>query len=129
MKGATLRSLGPNKFVMTFNHALDRKKALGGFPWVLEKHALLFEPIDPSVKPEDQQIMRMPIVVRILQISTSNRSESIARSLGNKLGGFMEISKDTDNYYSSYIRIRVGVDITKPLIHGLYFQGVEGKKQ
>lgn len=129
LKGATLKSLGPNKFVMTFNHALDRKKTLGGCPWVLEKHALLFEPIDPSVKPEDQQVTCMLIVARILQISLANRSESIARMLGNKLGGFIEVPKDTANYYSSYLRIKVGVDVMKPLMRGLYFQGVEGKKQ
>lgn len=60
VKGAGLKYIAPNKFVIKFNHALDREKALGGCPWVLDKHALLFESIDATKKPVDQQLTGMP---------------------------------------------------------------------
>lgn len=64
-----------------------------------------------------------------MQFSLSNRSEHTARLLENNLGGFIEIPKASDKYYSSYFRIKVWVDITKPLKSGMFFQGVVGNKQ
>lgn len=47
VKGATIRPIAPNIFFIKFNHHLDKKKAMGGCPWVLDRHALILEPIDP----------------------------------------------------------------------------------
>lgn len=71
----------------------------------------------------------MPIVARVLQLSLANRSASIARLLGDKLGDFVEVPKDSENHYANYLRIKVLVDVKKPLLRGLYFQGVDGVKQ
>lgn len=128
VKGAGLKYIAPNKFVIKFNHALDREKALGGCPWVLDKRALLFESIEATKKPVDQQLTGMLIIARVLQLSLLNRPECIARLLRDKLGEFVEIPKDSDNYYSSYFCIKVLVDATKPLLCGLYFQHVEWDK-
>lgn len=75
VKGATFKTITPNVFVIKFNHALDRMKAMGGCPWVLDRHALIFEPIDPMKKPENQKLTLLPIIARVGQLSLANRSE------------------------------------------------------
>lgn len=129
VKEVILKHITANKFVIKFNHELDRQKALRGCPWVLEKHALLLEPVNPSKKPVDQNLMRMNIVVRVMLLSLQNRSENIAKLIENKLGEFIEVPKDAEGFYSTYFRNKVALDVSKPVMQGLYFQGVEGTKQ
>lgn len=129
VKEAILKHITANKFVIKFNHELDRQKALRGCPWVLEKHALLLEPVNPSKKPVDQNLTRMNIVVRVMLLSLQNRSENIAKLIENKLGEFIEVPKDAEGFYSTYFRNKVALDVSKPVMQGLYFQGVEGTKQ
>lgn len=118
VKGAAVKSITDNVFVIKFNHALDLKKAMGGCPWVLDRHALILEPIDPTTKPEHQELTRLP-----------NRSEHVARLLGNSLGRFVEVPKEADSFYTPYFRIRILVDVRKPLKSGVAFLGVDGEKQ
>lgn len=53
VKGIELRLISTNLFVVKFEHQLDRKKAMKGCPWVLDKYALILEPIDPNRRHED----------------------------------------------------------------------------
>lgn len=112
VKGVDIKGLGPNMVVMHFAHPLDRKHALGGCPWAIDRHALLLEPLDPAIKPEHHKLTHMPIMIRVLQLSVSNRSESIARLIGNSLGTFLEIPKSTPNHYLPYFRFKIAVDIS-----------------
>lgn len=129
VKGAAIKSISTNVFVIKFNHDLDRKKAMGGCPWVLDRHALILAPIDSATKPENQELTHLPIVARVMNLSLPNRSIQVTRLIRNSLGGFVEIPKEADSFYTPYFRIKVKVDATKPLKRGVVFQGVDGEKQ
>lgn len=129
VRGATIRSIGPNSFMIKFNHPVDRVKALRGCLWTLDKHALILETIDLAKRHEDHVLDRLPIIVRVLQLSLSNRSEHVARLIGNSLGEFVYFPKESDDYYSPFFRIKISLDVTKPLKRGLNFQGVDGHQQ
>lgn len=107
VKGAAIKSISTNVFVIKFNHALDRTKALGGCPWVLDRHALILEPIDPSTKPKNQDLTFLPIVARVMNLSLPNRSLQVARLIGNSLGGFVETPSKEDSFYTPYFLIKV----------------------
>lgn len=68
-------------------------------------------------------------MVRVSNLSTPNRSEQIARLIGNNLGRFIEVPKEIDGLYTPFFRIKISVEVTRPLKRGLFFQGVEGEKQ
>lgn len=63
VKGAAIKSIAPNVFIIMFDHPLDRTKAIRGCPWALDRHALILEPIDPTTKPENQELINLPIIV------------------------------------------------------------------
>lgn len=75
VKGAILKSIAPNVFVIKFNHPLDQKKAMGGCPRVQDWHALILEPIDPSTKSENQELTRLPITCEPVRISRPTHRE------------------------------------------------------
>lgn len=129
VKGAEVRSIGTNTVVIKFNHPLDLKKALRGCPWVLDKYALILDPIDPEKQHGEQVLNRLPIVARVLNLSLVNRSEPVARLLGNSLGEFVEIPRESNGHYTPYFRLKILLDITQSLKRGLNFQGVDGTRQ
>lgn len=129
VKGIELKILSDNMCVIKFEHPLDRKKALKGCPWVLDKYALILEPIDPIKKHNEYTLKLLPIMVRVQQLSLANRSEHVARIIGNNLGGFVEVPKGQDGFYTPYFRFQVTVDVTKPLKRGVTFRGVDGIQQ
>lgn len=129
VKGIDLKVIDTNLFVIKFEHLLDRKKAMKGCPWVLDKYALILEPIDPSKKHADHLLTKLPIMVRIPQLSLANRSEHVAALIGNSLGWFVDLPKSQDGFYTPYFRFQILVDITQPLKRGVNFHGVDGVKQ
>lgn len=48
VKGFQLESLGDNRFMLRFNHPLDRTHALEGCSWLLEQCAMLLFPLFPQ---------------------------------------------------------------------------------
>lgn len=67
VKGTEIKSLSNNMFVIKFeHHPLDRKKAMKGCPWALDKYALILEPVDPSKQHADHDLTRLPIMLRVL---------------------------------------------------------------
>lgn len=99
VKGFDLKALLENMFVIKFEHMLDRKKALKGCPWVLDKYALILEPINPNKKHDDHQLTHLPIMVRVMQLSLANRSEHVVQLIGNSLGRFVEVPKSQEDLY------------------------------
>lgn len=81
VKGAAIKAIAPNVFIIMFNHTLDHTKAIRGCPWALDRHALILEPIDPTTKPENQELIHLPIIVWVSHLSISNRLEQIQGSL------------------------------------------------
>lgn len=41
---------------------------------MLDKYALILEPIDPTKKHDEHKLTRLPIMVRVMQPSLANRS-------------------------------------------------------
>lgn len=97
---------------MKFEHPLDRKNALKGCPWVLDKHMVILELIDPTKKHMDHKLTSLPIVVKVHQLSLSNQPDHVAQLIGNNLGEFVEVPKETDSFYSPLFRIKILLDVT-----------------
>lgn len=129
VKGIDFKILSDNMFVIKFEHPLDRKKAVKGCPWVLDKYALILEQIDDTRKHDEHQLTRLPIIVRVLLLSLTNRSEHAARVVDNSLWWFMEVPKVDDGFYSPYFHFEILVDVNRQPKRGVYFQGVDGVKQ
>lgn len=106
VKGTDMKILSSNMFVIKFDHPLDRKKALKGCPWVLDKYALILEEVDSTKDHADHPLIKLPIMVRVLQLSPANRSEHGAKLIGNSLGWFVDLPRNHDGCYVPYFRFK-----------------------
>lgn len=70
---------------------MDRKNALEGCPWAINKHALFLSEIDPSAALIDQIVNNMKIVIRIHNFPCKNQNLEAARAIGANFGKFLDL--------------------------------------
>ncbi|XP_012834055.1 PREDICTED: uncharacterized protein LOC105954917 [Erythranthe guttata] len=128
VKGCSFSPIGPNRFVIYFEHPLDLKHAKSGCPWILEKNALLLQELDQNSDPTTTDIIWMPIVVRLHHIPIGQRSVLVATLMGNKIGSTVEVLNANQLRTAQFIRVKVTIDVMKSLKRGMYLHTVDGSK-
>lgn len=119
-KGAEIKYLAHNLFLITFNHALDRKKVLEGWPWVLDKHALLHMEVDPNVTLKEHRPHIMKVIIRVHDLPSIYHSEETAELIGEKFGEYRGLATMGSAASLDCLRIKVAVDVDNPLKRGLF---------
>ncbi|WOG86768.1 hypothetical protein DCAR_0205986 [Daucus carota subsp. sativus] len=114
-EGVEIHDLGIGRYSFVFYHILELQKVIDGAPWNFEQSLLVFHKLetdDPNVVALD----RMDIWVQVYDIPLRMLTEKIVQSIGNLVGTFVKMDPTTLNgLWKQYIRIRVTMDIKKPL--------------
>ncbi|KAL6654089.1 hypothetical protein ACP70R_007554 [Stipagrostis hirtigluma subsp. patula] len=105
------RDLGDNRFMIEFSSERIYNFVLSGGPWKHKNDAVIVVAYDGISNPSDVCIESMPIWVRIYDLPPVMCTDSFAKVLGGKLGGFMEAGGAVKNY----LRIRVSHPLAEPL--------------
>ncbi|KAK4420264.1 hypothetical protein Salat_2439500 [Sesamum alatum] len=50
-RGMEVRSLEANRFLLTFQHVVDRDRALGGCPWMFDKNLVILSKVTTDENP------------------------------------------------------------------------------
>lgn len=129
VKGAEIRSLASNLFLIRFNHRVDRKNAIEGCPWSLDRHALLFAEVNPSVPLAEQVVQEMRIVVRVHDYPYSDHTEEDAQAIGGNFGRYLGVLKGGNPSISKVLRVKVIIDVTAPLKRGFFALNAGGEKE
>lgn len=129
VRGFNFQDLGENRFVLKFNHPLDRTHALEGCPWLLDRHAMVFSLVPDNANSETMPLDLMKIVVRLHNIPGSLRTSDMASKLCAQLGKVEEVFLPKGDFFHAYIRVRVEVNITEPLLRGTYIRLRDGVRQ
>ncbi|XP_012840835.1 PREDICTED: uncharacterized protein LOC105961138 [Erythranthe guttata] len=129
VKGCTFDSIGPNRFVIKFEHHLDFKHAMSGCPWIMDKHAVALQELHPDDDPTTVDLNHISMVVRLYQIPIRQRNMEMAQQIGNKIGVFMELLAPKQQVYTQHMRVKVRLDVTKTLKRGIYLHTLDGSKE
>uniref|UniRef100_A0A803MKN4 CCHC-type domain-containing protein n=1 Tax=Chenopodium quinoa TaxID=63459 RepID=A0A803MKN4_CHEQI len=114
--GVDITSIDKNLFLFQFYHWRDKNRVLEGQPWHFDKHALILGETADSVKPTNIQLFHLPMWIRVYNLPLKGRLNlSNVEKIGNKLGVFVKLDNDARVGIDKSIRIRVLVDVRKPL--------------
>ncbi|MBA0553678.1 hypothetical protein Golob_012838 [Gossypium lobatum] len=95
--GITILDLGEKRYLFKFYNPLDLDRVINGTPWTFNNHLLVF-----NLLKEDNDLLQVAL--------------SIAKQFRNFIGEFVGYDAKQSNWgYKSYLRIRVKMDIRKPL--------------
>ncbi|KAM6567272.1 hypothetical protein CsatA_026400 [Cannabis sativa] len=114
--GMFVKKLEDNRFLFQFYHEVDIQRVINGSPWTYDRMQLIIERLPVGGDPNLLQLNDLDMWVQIHDIKPGCMTTSTVRGVGNTLGKFIE--SDPNNFigvWRDYLRVRVTLDIRKPL--------------
>nr|XP_020171375.1 uncharacterized protein LOC109756956 [Aegilops tauschii subsp. strangulata] len=126
-KGIECKDLGMNRFLFVFREEAGKRKALDGGPWMFNKKLLVIEDFNPSKTLEEYQFKFTPIWVRLYGIPMGSMCKETGEDIGKEIGEVIDVDVDDCGMAAGdYMRVKVRLDISKPLMRGIIaFDDVE----
>ena len=103
-------------------------RVVKGGPWTFDKHLLLMKKLDTEEDPTEVELNKTDFWVHIFDEPVGLQSEKVLRDVGNFIRIFVESdSKNRDGNSWSYLRIRVSLDVQKPIKRKMKIKKVGGE--
>ncbi|XP_021749726.1 uncharacterized protein LOC110715454 [Chenopodium quinoa] len=116
----SIKMLEPNLFVSQFYSEADREMVLDGCPWFFDGKLIVIREINGEEQPSEVFFHHAPMWVRLVDVPFSKRNKKTLIEIGDFLGTFLEID-DTDPLgWGEFVRMKVMIDVGKPLRRGLF---------
>jgi hypothetical protein len=116
VRGVTIKDIGAGVFVFQFHHHLDVQKVLKGGPWFFNKHMLILGSMAQMTQPEQVPLYSVPFWVQVHNLPAGAMSEKNGRQIAESMGEFLEYdAKNNSNFWRKFMRIRVMLDVRRPL--------------
>ncbi|VFQ63346.1 unnamed protein product [Cuscuta campestris] len=118
-EGMVVKEVGAGLYIFQFGALAEMERVMEMCPWSFNNQALLLERLGRSQDPSEVSLHHLYVWVRVYGLKRGFFSERVAQRLGNEIGQFVEADpKNFSNPWSSYLRIRVKLDVQKPLKKG-----------
>ncbi|KAL5804454.1 hypothetical protein ACOSQ3_031254 [Xanthoceras sorbifolium] len=112
--------LKENTFIFQFRNHLDHKRVLAGGPWSLDCGLLVLEEPVGAGHINGMKFDKAEFWVQVHNIPIVCMDREFGSFIGKQIGVLREIDLGaTGDCLGKYLRVRVRIDITKPLRHGL----------
>ncbi|CAN0928563.1 hypothetical protein LINGRAHAP2_LOCUS36573, partial [Linum grandiflorum] len=109
-------------FAFQFFNDEDRRKALCGGPWNFDNRLMVLKPIERDKDVEEIDFSMTEMWIRIRKIPLKLRTSKIAKKIGAMFGSLKLFDKENSGVWSNYMRIRVEVNVKKPLRRGVLLE-------
>lgn len=120
MYGMEIKKISNERLLFQFNRDLDKKRVLAHGPWSFEKNLVVLAPIEDGEDPSTIPLNHAAFNFQIRGIPISMMHEAMATVIGNGIGEFIELPKNSDSSTGEmHMRLRVQMDITKPIKRAL----------
>ncbi|KAJ1432733.1 Endonuclease/exonuclease/phosphatase [Sesbania bispinosa] len=117
--GVEIMDLGSNLYSIALTNERDRDYILKGCPWSFDKYIVAMEPLNEDVQPSEIDLHECPFWIRIYDLPLNCRTGKVTRSIGENLGKFEDWDTTTEASMGTFLRIRVKIDLRKPLRQGM----------
>ncbi|KAJ9147920.1 hypothetical protein P3X46_030034 [Hevea brasiliensis] len=109
-----------NIFLFTFSHERDKDRVLDGIPWLINNALIVLKQWLPNLKLAEVDFSSSPFWVQVHGLPINQMTTQNARLIGNLFKNLLDIdmASNDDVSIGSCIRLRVEVDITKPMLEG-----------
>ncbi|XP_041001602.1 uncharacterized protein LOC121247297 [Juglans microcarpa x Juglans regia] len=109
-----------NKFIFTFRTSHDKLRVLNQAPWNIKGHLLILKPWSPGATFNEISLNHATFNVQIHGLPLDHITLNNAKEIGKALGNLIKVEEDPlyGLAFRKFIRIKVELDITKPLQQG-----------
>ncbi|KAK4428982.1 hypothetical protein Salat_1198200 [Sesamum alatum] len=129
VRGMELKLLQGNRFLLNFQHELDRDKALAGRPWIFDRNLMLLSQLGLEDNPMSVDLSTSPFHVRIHGLSIRLMTQEVGMAIGNRLEKIVEVAYGrSSTYWGDQLRILVALSIRKPLQRQMQIRSPSGEE-
>lgn len=115
-EGMEIHDLGNYRYSFVFFHMLDLQKVIEGGPWSFEQSMLVCHRLSENEDPHSIPLQDVDIWVQLYDMPKGFISETVLKSIGDSFGCYIKSDPaNFNNIWKDHLRIRVTMNITKPL--------------
>ncbi|XP_074358056.1 uncharacterized protein LOC141697535 [Apium graveolens] len=115
-EGMRVHDIGGLRYSFTFFHPMDIHKVIDGGPWSFKQATLVLHKFAEGEDPCTVKMQSVEMWVQAYDIPRGFILENILRSVGKSVGTFIRVDSNTfDGIWKPFVRIRVTINIEKPL--------------
>ncbi|KAI8019758.1 putative ribonuclease H protein [Camellia lanceoleosa] len=109
-----------NVYMFQFADSKDRSKVLDEAPWSVMGNHLILQPLHLGMAVSDFEFRWCPFWVQVYGLPLDKMTKTHGVTIGNNLGKLIKVEALSDGLLlgRSFLRIRVEIDVTKPLLQG-----------
>nr|KYP64441.1 Uncharacterized protein At4g02000 family [Cajanus cajan] len=117
VKGVSISEIQTNIFLFQFFHILDFNRIYEGGPWSFDNNMLILSKIHRGEIPTEVPLFHIPVWVQVHNLPAGFMSQEVGKLLGNAIGEYLAYDeKHNTSFWKAYMRIRVNLDIRKPIL-------------
>ena len=118
--GVVAQDMGRNLFLFQFQNDADFKRVLHGSPWLFDNNLLVLNVFDGSCPANQISFNHCCFWVQFHGIPLFYMTKQTGERLGEAIGNAETVDVSTNGVgWGPYLRVRISLDVTKPLQRGL----------
>lgn len=116
------RELENNLISFQFHSSRDMDRVLSMEPWQFNKHVLVLAKLSANIQPSFMRFDKTPCWIRVYDIPIMGRQKKSLQLIGNRFGEVLEIEDNKFNGLARSIRLKIILDLNKPLKRGTHIR-------
>ncbi|KAF5443021.1 hypothetical protein F2P56_035618 [Juglans regia] len=118
---AVFKEVGRNKFLVELKEKADKKRIMQGRPWSFDKNLICLQDCEGHESWKEMQFQHEPFWVQCHDPPFAGMNANTGFNLGKSMGEVLMVDTDDSGVcWGSFLRLRVMIDLTKPLARGRF---------
>jgi hypothetical protein len=119
----SFKNLGPNLFLIEFQHEWDKVRIMEGRPWQFDRDLFSMADFDGRTPPSELEFEKVPFWVRMYDMPLACMSREMGQRIGASMGVVEEVDVDEAGVgWGEFLHVRIVLDVTKPLSRGRFLK-------
>ena len=128
-KGFEVRDMGNHRVLFIFSDELDLKWVLKGESWTFDKHLVALKRVEKTMDIQDVIFDSTKFWIQIHDLPICSFTLGVAKDIVSLVGAVDKGETEAEESESyNFMRVRVAIDITKPLCRGRKISTASGKE-
>ena len=116
--GFEIRDVGNHILLFVFDNENEAERVLATEPWTYDKHLIILSRYDGSCPIQNIRFHMVKFWVQVHGLPVNRLNEKAAYGIGKSIGEVSRASQSGELIGGNFLRIRVGINITRPLSRG-----------
>jgi len=118
-RNVAFKELHDNIWLIEFSTKADKRRVQKGCPWLFDRNVLVLKDVEESIPPVQMNFSKSPFWIQVHDIPLICMNREVRYKIGGTIGRVEEVDVIGEGLgWGRCLRIRVYLDITKPLERG-----------